>query len=54
MTTLPRLGRPRAGLRTPLPGATAPVAPVSQADITLTQDLPTVQASVTIVVRGSP
>jgi hypothetical protein len=42
-----------AGPRTPLLGATALVAPVFQADITLTQDLPTVQASVTIVVRGS-
>jgi len=35
MTTLPRLGPPRAGLRTPLPGATAPVAPVSQRHVTL-------------------
>jgi hypothetical protein len=37
-----------------LRGATALVAPVFQADITLTQDLPTAQASVTIVVRGMP
>jgi hypothetical protein len=33
---------------------TAFVAPVFQADITLIQDLPTVQASVTIAVRGIP
>jgi hypothetical protein len=54
MRKLPRPGRLRAGLRMPLLGATALVAPVFQADITLTQDLPTVQASVTIAVRGIP